>query len=253
MKTNPFKEKVLAIIQANPGITSFDIRVKTGEKLDDKLLNRTTAMLAKLVEDGFITRTYVDPSSPVRGYNYWYNSDRIEIPPVVPERSIKAQEKVDFVLNLVETKPGITSSRIRQAFAVNGFGAKETATNILEKLLTDKLVQRRQIQAGNPGAGYCYWAADATPTFLAAAEAARKAAPVPQRKSIVLPSYPSANEPVANFPAPPANPTQAVNTANANIEIAIRLCEIEAFRNPEQYAEYMACAENIRKVVAKTQ
>ena len=248
MKTNPFKEKVLAIIQANPGITSFDIRVATGEKMDDKLLSRTTSTLSKLIEDGFITRTYVDPNSPVRGYNYWFNSDRIEIPPMVQERSIKAQEKVDFVLNLVETKPGITSSRVRQAFAVNGFGDKGTATGILEKLLADKLVQRRQIQAGNPGAGYCYWAADATPTFLAAAETARKAALVPQPKSIMIATRPSANEPVAQFQAASA---QAVDASSANIEIAIRLCEIEAFRNPSLYAEYMACAENIRQVCAK--
>ena len=248
MKNNPFKEKVIAYVKANPGKTSFEIKCASGEPLTDSLTSKMTNTLSRLVEDGVLTRTYVDPNSPVRGYHYWYNSDRIEIPPLPSPVSVKAQEKVDFVLNLVETKPGITSSRVRQLFAVNGFGDKGTATGILEKLTNDKLVQRRAIQAGNPGAGYCYWAADVTPTFLAAAEVTRKA-PVQQRKSIMISTRPAVNEPIANFAAPAQ--AQAVDTSRANIEIAIRLCEIEAFRNPELYAEYMACAENIRKVGVK--
>lgn len=246
MKNNIFKDTVLQYIKDNPGRSSFDIKCGcTDEPLTDKLTSKFSSTLIRLVEQNLITRTLINPARPKLGYNYWYNEDRISLDNEPTLRNAmsavqtKAAAKVDFVLNLIETKPGITSSRIRSQFSIMGHGAPGSATHMLDKLLKDKLIQRKQIQVGNPAAGYFYWAADAKVTHVV---------PPPQRRVTVniVPKL-KPEDPVAAF-APVANIAEAMDTSRANVEVAIRLCEIEAYRNPHLFREYMACAENIRKV-----
>lgn len=245
MKNNIFKDSILQYIKDNPGKTSFEIKCSTGEPLSDKLTSKVANTLIRLIEANLISRTLINPARPVVGYNYWFNEDRISLDNEPTIRNAltavqtKAAAKVDFVLNLIETKPGITSSRIRSQFSIMGHGAPGSATHMLEKLLKDKLIQRKQIQVGNPAAGYFYWAADAKVTHVV---------PPPQRRVTVniVPKL-KPEDAVATF-APVANISEAIDTSRANVEIAIRLCEIEAYRNPKLFREFMACAENIRKV-----
>jgi hypothetical protein len=245
MKNNIFKDQVIQYIKDNPGKTSHEIKCgATTETLSVQLTSKVQNILVRLVKLNTITRTPIDPTRPHLGYHFWYNADRISLDnelglsPAQQEIKNKAAEKVDFILNLIETKPGITSSRLRSQFSIMGHGSADSASRIFEKLLADKLVKRQQIQVGNPGAGFQYWAADAIITHT-----------VPPTSNRVRPAVSSSTlsptEPVANFPV-----AMAVDTSNANIEIAIRLCEIEAFRKPELFKAFMECAENIRKLKA---
>jgi predicted transcriptional regulator len=243
MQTLTFKDKLVELIKANPGKTSFDLKCLSCEPLTSSLTSKMNATLRTLVDEGAITRTHIDHTRPHLGYHFWYNDNRIPpAPKPISERSAKAKEKLDWVLNEIETKPGITSSRLRSQFAILGFGDKNSVSTILEKLLADKLIQRRSIQAGNQGAGYFYWPADMEPTHLPK--------PTVQRKSIVISSKPAPG-PVAQFPAVLTMAVPALDTTQANVEIAIRLCEIEAYRNPDRYDAFMACAEHIRQASLK--
>jgi hypothetical protein len=241
MDSTTLKSKIIDYVKANPGQTSFDIRCgATDEPLTEQLKNRVNSLIARLVETETFYRVPIDADKLHKGYYFWYNNDRIELPGGISDAQLaiknKAQEKVDFILDLIETNPGITSMRIRTKFALLGHGAKETATGILADLTNDKLIQRKQIQPGNPGAGYCYWAADAKITQLVVK-------PFENRVPFQMGVKPKENDPVASF----ATPAAAELDSKANIEIAIRLCEIEAFRNPKLYQQFMDCAENIRK------
>jgi hypothetical protein len=246
MKNNIFKDSVLQYIKDNPGKSSFDIKCGAStEPLSEKLTSKFASTLARLVEQNLITRVLINPARPQLGYNYWFNEERISLDNEPTLRNAmtavqtKAAAKVDFVLNLIETKPGITSSRIRSLFGLSGHGAAASAVSILEKLLKEKLIQRKQIQVGNPTAGYFYWAADAKITQLVAPN------PSERVRVNITPKH-KPDDPIAAFSS--AAPAVAVDTSQSNIEIAIRLCEIEAYRNPKLFREYMACAENIRKV-----
>lgn len=248
MKNDTLKSDIIQYVKDNPCQTSFDIRcaVSSGALTED-LRNKVQSILARLVETTTFLRVPIDATKLHKGYYYSFNHDRIvldEPSPAMQARKNKADEKLDFILDLIETNHGITSGRIRTKFELFGHGAKNSVSHLLEKLLEQKLVQRRQVQSGNPGAGYWYWPADVKINQM-------PERPVdPNRKRPMTTTTPRVGDPVAQFGATTPvglTPLEELNS-RASIEIAIRLCEIEAFRNPALHDQYMACAENIRKV-----
>lgn len=243
MKTNTFKDQVIQYIKANPGATTFDIKCNaTNDPLSNELTNRVASTISTLVSNQIITREHINTSKPHLGYQYWYNVEYVKLPEA-PRPKSKVDQHTDFILNLIETKPGITSGRISSQFAILHDGNKTTARTILQKLLADKLVKRQAIQAGNNTAGFFYWPIDAVMTHMVAPTVKR--VPPPLQPKVDL------SGPIAKFQETQTNAVTselAQPVTEANIEIAIRLCEIEAYRNPDKFKEFMLCAENIRKV-----
>lgn len=238
MKNNPVRDSIITYIKDNPGCTFFDIKCgATSEKLSSQLTSKIQSAVTALVKKDIVTRKHIDPNRQHLGFYHWYNEHSTTEPhaPTPLQRAIsrKAQDKVDFILNLIETKPGITSSKLLSQFKVMGHG--ESISRAIEKLMDEKLIKRKQIQTGNPGAGFFYWPYDAVITQLVVQPTKRVSIPITTR--------PVPGAPIAQFPV---ESTQS-NT-RSNIEIAIRLCEIEAYRNPDKFDALMACAENIRKV-----
>lgn len=249
MKNDTLKADIIQYVKDNPCQTSFDIRcgVSTGQLTED-LRNKVQSILARLVETNTFLRVPIDATKLHKGYYYSFNYDRIELgeSEAVIARKNKADEKVDFVLNLIETNHGISSGTIRTKFQLFGHGSKNSVSKILEKLLEQKLIKRRAIQSGNPGAGYWHWPADAEIKLLPS----NKVVAHPNRVPPPITAKLRETDPVAQFSATaPAGltPLEELNS-RASIEIAIRLCEIEAFRNPALHDQYMACAEKIRNV-----